>query len=73
MIFGLGHVPSYIGAGCRKTPGFFTFMIVFNLYASLIFGWLFWQYGLVAAMIGHMLFHVVWYPFDLKFAGKSSV
>lgn len=73
IIFGLGHVPSYIGAGCRKTPGFFAFMIVFNLYASLIFGWLFWQYGLVAAMIGHMLFHIVWYPFDLRFAGKSPV
>jgi hypothetical protein len=37
---------------------------------SLIFGWLFWQYELVAAMIGHMLFHVVWYPFDLKIAGN---
>jgi hypothetical protein len=71
ILFGLGHLPSYIGAGCKKTPGFIGFMILFNLYASLIFGWLFWQYGLVAAMIAHMLFHLVWYPFDLRVARKK--
>jgi hypothetical protein len=70
ILFGLGHLPSYLGAGCKKTPGFIGFMILFNLYASLIFGWLFWQYGLVAAMIAHMLFHIVWYPFDLRVARK---
>lgn len=71
ILFGLGHLPSYIGAGCTKTPGFIAFMVLFNLYASLIFGWLFWQYGLLAAMIAHMLFHLVWYPFDIKTVGKD--
>jgi hypothetical protein len=42
-------------------------MISLNLWASLIFGWLFWQYGLLAAMLAHMLFHLVWWPFDLKY------
>jgi hypothetical protein len=41
-------------------------MIGLNLWASLIFGWLFWQVGLEAAMMAHMLFHLVWWPFDLR-------
>ena len=46
---------------------FFAAMLGLNLWASLIFGWLYWQYGLLAAMLGHMLFHLVWWPFDLRF------
>jgi hypothetical protein len=68
ILFGLGHLPSYLGAGCRRTPLFVAFEIILNLWASLIFGWLFWHYGLVSAMIAHMLFHVVWYPFDMHFS-----
>jgi len=41
VLFGLGHLPAYLGAGCRKTPLFLTLMISLNLEASLIFGWLF--------------------------------
>ncbi|MBU6996022.1 MAG: CPBP family intramembrane metalloprotease [Theionarchaea archaeon] len=66
ILFGLGHLPSYLGAGCRKTPLFIAFEITLNLLASLIFGWLFWNYGLLASMIAHALFHVVWYPFDVR-------
>ncbi|MBU7047121.1 MAG: CPBP family intramembrane metalloprotease [Theionarchaea archaeon] len=71
ILFGLGHLPSYLGAGCRKTPLFIAFKIILNLWASLIFGWLFWHYGLVSAMIAHMLFHVVWYPFDVRFSRQK--
>jgi hypothetical protein len=72
ILFGLGHLPSYLGAGCKKTPLFITFEIVLNLWASLIFGWLFWNYGLVSAMIAHMLFHMVWYPFDVHFTSHEA-
>jgi hypothetical protein len=73
VLFGLGHLPSYVGAGCRKTPLFIALTISLNLWASLIFGWLFWKYGLTAAMIAHMLFHVVWYPFDVHCARTVGV
>jgi hypothetical protein len=66
ILFGLGHAPSYLAAGCRRTPMFFAAMLCLNLWASLIFGWLYWQYGLLAAMMGHMLFHLVWWPFDVR-------
>ena len=72
ILFGLGHLPSYLAAGCQKTPLFFTAMISLNLWAALIFGWLFWQYGLLSAMLAHMLFHIVWLPFDLYFYNRSE-
>lgn len=67
ILFGLGHLPSYLAAGCLKSPMLVASMLCLNLWGSLIFGWLFWQYGLVAAMVAHMLFHLVWWPFDLHF------
>ena len=65
LLFGLGHLSSYLASGCKKTPLFIGAMISFNLWASLIFGRLFWQVGLLAAMVAHMVFHLVWLPFDL--------
>ena len=72
ILFGLGHIPSYLAAGCKKTPIFFALAISLNLWAALVFGWLFWQYGLLSAMIAHMLFHIVWLPFDLYFYKRST-
>jgi len=64
VLFGLGHLPSYKAAGARLTRSYVTFAILLNLWASIIFGLLYWQVGLAAAMIAHMLFHLVWLPFD---------
>ncbi|NBC30942.1 MAG: CPBP family intramembrane metalloprotease [Spirochaetes bacterium] len=64
VIFGLGHIPSYVGAGCRKSASLFTTQILLNLLAGVIFGYLFRQHGLLAAMLSHMLFHLFWYPVD---------
>lgn len=72
MLFGIGHLPSYRLAGCQVTPLFLALMIVLNLWATLICGWLFWQYGLLAAMIAHMLYHLVWLPFDLHFYKRTE-
>lgn len=67
IIFGLLHLPNYVAAGSRLTASFVSYAIVLNLWASLVFGWLFWQYGLAAAMLAHMIFHIVWWPFDLRY------
>ena len=68
ILFGLGHLPGYLAAGCQKSSLFIAAMLSLNLWASVIFGWLYWQYGLLAAMLAHMLFHIFWYPFDLRMA-----
>ncbi|HEY33075.1 MAG TPA: CPBP family intramembrane metalloprotease [Dehalococcoidia bacterium] len=72
VLFGLGHLPSHLAAGCQKTPMFLTLAISSNLWAALIFGWLFWQYGLFSAIMAHMLFHIVWLPFDLHFYRRDT-
>jgi hypothetical protein len=64
VLFGLGHLPSYAAAGARLTRSYVTFAILLNLWASIIFGLLYWQVGLAAAMLAHMLLHLVWLPFD---------
>jgi hypothetical protein len=70
-LFGLGHLPSYLAAGCKKTPLFVGLMIGLNVWAAVIFSWLYWQGGLLGAMGAHMLFHLVWYPFDIYFVNQG--
>jgi hypothetical protein len=64
VLFGLGHLPGNSAAGARLTRRYISFSILLNLWASIIFGLLFWQVGLAAAMLAHMLLHLVWLPFD---------
>lgn len=72
LLFGIGHLPSYLAFGCKKTPAFITTAITLNLWASIIFGWLFWHDGLGSAIIAHMLFHITWYPIDLFIARTNA-
>jgi len=66
VVFGLGHGPSYVAAGARPTPIFFAAITFLNLWAGTIFAWLYWHHGLEAAIIGHALFHLVWWPVDVR-------
>ena len=72
ILFGLGHIPSYRQAGCRSSAWFLATEIVLNLGAALVFGWLFAHVGLLAAMIAHATYHVLWYPFDRVLAARSE-
>lgn len=65
LLFGLGHIPAYINYGCTSTPAMLLGILGLNMLASVIFGWLFWQYGLEAAMFAHAFLHLVWYPIDV--------
>ncbi len=66
VLFGLGHLPGLSAMGVKMTGFLVVSTVGLNLWAAVIFGWLFWQYGLYAAMIGHMIFHLVWYPLDRR-------
>ena len=72
VLFGLGHLPSSLAAGARLSGAFLAATLGLNLWASIIFGWLFWQHGLLAAILAHCLFHLIWLPFDLKFSSPTS-
>lgn len=60
LIFALGQLPAYIAAGCASNRRFLYSFVILSLYQSLLFGYLFWQYGLIAAILAHMLFHLGW-------------
>ncbi|MFD2444983.1 CPBP family intramembrane glutamic endopeptidase [Bacillus sp. CGMCC 1.16607] len=64
MIFGLAHLPGNLAAGCKPSVMLVTTAIIGNLWVSVFCGYLFWKYGLIAAIIVHILFHVLWYPWD---------
>ncbi|MCH7663199.1 MAG: CPBP family intramembrane metalloprotease [Chloroflexi bacterium] len=66
LLFALGHIPGSLAAGAKKTPMFYAATLFLNGWAALIFGWLFWQHGLVAAMLAHALLHLLWYPLEKR-------
>lgn len=73
VLFGLAHLPGYIEKGCVLSPMLITVVIVGNLWVSILCGYVFWQYGIIAAIIVHMLFHILWYPWELRYNRPSSL
>ncbi len=62
VLFGLGHLPA-TRAITKITPMLTMRAILLNGVAGVAFGWLFWQYGLEAAMVAHftadILLHIL--------------
>ncbi|CEG57895.1 CPBP family glutamic-type intramembrane protease [Legionella fallonii] len=66
LMFGVGQIPVYLAAGCRSSRRLIYSILLLCLWQSLVFGFLFWQYGVIAAIFAHMLFHFGWYFFDMR-------
>ncbi len=64
MLFGLGHLPGAMAVGVEITKLIVVGAIALNMVVALAFGWLFWQYGLLAAIVAHALLHAVWHPLE---------
>jgi membrane protease YdiL (CAAX protease family) len=64
ILFGLGHLPATHAAGLPVDTLVITRAIVLNGLLGLIFGWLYWTFGLEAAMVSHfsgdIVLHVIW-------------
>jgi len=61
LLFGAGHLPAasaLLGALDRNVV---TFVIGANTGFGLLFGYMYWSFGLESAMIAHALAHVVNY------------
>lgn len=59
LLFAAGHLPATISIFGALTP-----LIVFRCFLlnggfGLVFGWLYRKYGIIYAMMGHALFHIV--------------
>ncbi|KTC72515.1 hypothetical protein Lbir_1290 [Legionella birminghamensis] len=64
IFFTLGQLPAYLAAGCRASRQFVYCMLILCLWQALIFGYIFWHYGLLAAMFAHIVFYLGWYLYD---------
>jgi membrane protease YdiL (CAAX protease family) len=58
LVFGLGHLPA-TSLLAPLTPMIVARALVLNGIAGIAFGYLYWRYGLEAAMAGHMSTHLV--------------
>jgi membrane protease YdiL (CAAX protease family) len=59
IVFGLGHFPVAFQAVEAPSAGLLTYILLGNTAGGMIFGWLYWKKGLEAAMLAHMMAHVV--------------
>ena len=59
LLFAAGHLPATIMIFGKLTPLLLFRCFLLNGGFGLLFGWLYRKYGIVYAMTGHLLFHVV--------------
>ncbi len=59
LLFALAHLPALPAMGIALTPGLTLFLILQNSLFGLIAGYLYWRWGLEAAMLAHIVVHLV--------------
>jgi hypothetical protein len=60
LLFGAGHLPTAAAIlGEKLTTQVATYIIVGNSLPGILFGYLYWRYGIEAAIIAHALAHIV--------------
>lgn len=64
LFFSISQLPAYLAAGCRASRQFVYIMLLLSLWQALIFGYIFWQYGLLITIFAHMIFYLGWYLYD---------
>lgn len=66
IMFALGQIPAYVAIGCVSSRRLFYSIILLSLCQSVVFGLVFWWFGILCAMLAHMMFHLGWAFFDKK-------
>ena len=64
LMYTLLQLPAYLASGCKSSRAFVYALVILQSWQSIIFGYIFWQYGLLAAIVAHMLFHLFWWIYD---------
>lgn len=65
LLFGVGHLPAASVLIGRLDAFLVLFVTGVNAAFGLLFGWLYWRYGLESAMIAHAVAHIVNYLISL--------
>lgn len=75
ILFGAGHLPS-VAMLTPLTPWVVMRTLVLNGVGGVVFGWLYWHYGLEWAMLAHFAADMVIQfgaPWVMRFTGKESL
>jgi hypothetical protein len=64
LLYGVGQIPVYLAAGCLPSRRLIYSIILLCLWQGVLFGFIFWQYGLFSSILAHMLFHAGWAQYD---------
>lgn len=59
LLFAVGHLPAAVALELPLTPALLGFLLIQNSLFAGVAGYLFWRYGLEAAMIAHLTVHAV--------------
>jgi membrane protease YdiL (CAAX protease family) len=59
FLFGIGHLPLLFNLVPQASTFLATYIIGLNAIVGIAAGWLYWKYGLEAAMMAHVLFHIL--------------
>ena len=70
LIFTLAHYPGSSIAG--KSFALYSYIFIGNMLAGVICGWQFYENGIFAAILVHMCFHFILYPFEVKVLKKQA-
>jgi len=62
--FAFFHLLGARGLGMGSDGYSIGLILVDNTWVGIFFGWLFWENGLVAAVISHTLLHLFWFPIE---------
>lgn len=57
LLFGLGHLPAVSAMGCELSASVVFYVLIGNTLPGILFGVLYWRWGLEAAMLAHALAH----------------
>ena len=71
LVYGLYQMSGSRQMGMGRGVGEFSLNVLDNLWVGVAFGWLFWQYGLYAAILSHGLMHALWYPVERAVAQRE--
>lgn len=59
LLFGLGHLPAVVAMGGELSTAVIAYVVVGNTLPGIVFGVLYWRWGLEAAILAHALAHAV--------------
>ncbi|QOR66600.1 CPBP family intramembrane metalloprotease [Cytobacillus suaedae] len=74
FLFALAHLPGateVLGGKISKPVQIYA--IGMNVIVGIACGWAFWEAGILASIIIHMLFHLLWYPVQRYISNKDRI